>query len=80
MPKILVEEFFTVAVISGTGNCLDKKGGVSRFSVENLLSHGVGKTSVRESFVALISGAEKVWRRGGGKGSIKISLRQFLFT
>ena len=40
-------------------------GGVSRFSVENLLSH-CAEYFRRESFtVALISGAEKVWRRGG---------------
>ena len=44
--------------------------GVSKFSIENSLSHRAENLR-RESFtVALISGVEKVWRRGGG--SIKI--------
>ena len=43
-----------------------RRGGVSRFSVE-IFCLTVPKISVGESFtVALISGIEKVWVRGGG--------------
>ena len=38
VPKIFVEEFFTVAAISGTGN-IDIRRGVSGFSVEIFFSH-----------------------------------------
>ena len=42
-------------------------GGVSRFYVENLLSHSAEKFRVGISFsVELFSGTEKFWRRGGG--------------
>ena len=37
----------------------------SIYSFENFLSHSDRKISVRQSFVALISGTEEVWRRGG---------------
>ena len=37
----------------------------------------VPKFSVRESFIALISGTEEVWRRGGGGVSI-FSVEKFL--
>ncbi len=44
----------------------ERGGGVSRFSVENFCLTVPTKFSVGESFiVALISGIEKVWRRGG---------------
>ena len=66
VPKILVEESFTVALISVTERVWIR-GGESRYSVEMFLSHGDGKISVRESFVALISGTEEVWRRGVGE-------------
>ena len=68
VPKIFVGESFTVALISGTGKVWIRRG-VSRFYVENFLSHGA-ENLCRESFtVALISVTEKVWIRGG---SIKI--------
>ena len=94
-----------------------EEGGVSRYSVENFLSHSaenfrrrilfcciifgyrksldkrgegrikifqrnffvsVPKISVGKSFSdSLISGTEKVWRRGGGGGGIKISRQSF---
>ena len=58
---------------------LNKRGGgESRYSFEVFLSHGDGKFSVRESFVALISGTEEVWRRGGV--SIKIFRRKFFVS
>ena len=68
MPKISVGESFTVALISGTEKVwIRGGGGVSRYSVENFLSHSPEKVR-RESFtVALISGTEKVWIRGGGE-------------
>ena len=44
-----------------------EKRGVSRFYFENFLSHSAENLR-RESFtVALISGTEKVWRRGRGE-------------
>ena len=53
--------------------------GVSRFSVENFLSHSAENLSRGESFsVSLISGIEKVWIRGGG--SIKIFRRKFFVS
>ena len=71
VPKILVEEYFTVALVSVTERVWIR-GGESRYSVEKFLSHGDGKISVRESFVAFISGTGEVWRRRGV--SIKIFL------
>ena len=69
VPKIFVEESFTVAVISGTGNVGIRKGGVSRFSIEKICLT-VQKNSVGESFIAALnSGTEKVWRRGGRGGA-----------
>ena len=54
-------------------------GGVSRFYFENLLSH-CAENFCRESFtVALISGSEKVWRRGG-VGGIEILRRKFIVS
>ena len=47
----------------------ERGGGVSRFSVENFLSHSAENLSRGEFFsVSLISGIEKVWIRGGGGG------------
>ena len=65
MRKIFVGESFTVASFSGSGKSLDRRRGVSRFSVE-IFCLTVPKNSVRESFVAIISGTEEVWRRGRG--------------
>ena len=66
VPKISVGECFIVALISGTEK-VSRRGGVSRFSVENFCLTVPTKISVGGSFiVALISGIEKVWRRGGG--------------
>ncbi len=46
--------------------CLDKKGGVSRYSVE-VFCFTVPKNFVWESFtVAIVSGTENIWIRGGG--------------
>ena len=49
---------------------MDKRGrgGVSRFSIENILSHSAEKFRRGGFFsVSLISGIEKVWIRGGGE-------------
>ena len=52
-------------------------GGVSRISVE-VLSHSA-ENFRRESFtVALISGTQKVWRRGRGGGVSRFSVEIFL--
>ena len=78
MPKKSVEESFTVAVISGTGNVGIRKWGVSRFSIEKICLT-VQKNSVGESFIAALnSGTEKVWRRGGGGGAPTFSVEKFL--
>ena len=76
VPKIFVEEFFTVAVISGTGIVgIRRGGGVSRFSVE-IFCLTVPKIFVGNFFtVALFSGIEKVWIIRGG---IKTFCRKFL--
>ena len=55
---------------------MDKRGGVSRFSVE-IFCLAVPKNAVGEPCsLSLISGIEKVWMRGGG-GSVKIFRRKF---
>ena len=68
VPKKSVVESFTVALFPGT----DKdwigggaRGGISRFSVENFMSHSAEKFRWESFTVALTSGTEKVWRRGG---------------
>ena len=56
----------------GCRKSLDKKRGVSRFSVGGFLVALVPKFSEGESFTAaLISGIEGVWIKVGGGGSIK---------
>ena len=76
VPKISVAESFTVALILRTEKVWGG-GGVSRFSVEKILSHSAEK-SVGESFtVALVSGIEKIWIRGG---SIKTFRRKFFVS
>ena len=54
-------------------------GGLSRFSVENFLSHRAENFRRWESFsVSLISGTEIVWIRGGGGGVSRFSVEKFL--
>ena len=43
MPKFSVGEAFTVAIISGIEKNWIRVGGVSRFSIENFLSHSAEK-------------------------------------
>ena len=43
VPKIFVEEPFSVSLIAGTENVWIREGGVSRFSVEKFLSHSAEK-------------------------------------
>ena len=77
VPKIFVGESCTVALISGIEKVwIRGGGGVSRFSVENFLSHSAENLR-RESFVvALISGTEKFWRRRVGVS--RFSVENFL--
>ena len=77
MSKISVGEFFTVALNSGSENFLWTRGGkgVSKFSIENILSHSAENLRWESFTVALFSGTGKVWIEGG---SIKI-LRQKYF-
>ena len=53
-------------------------GGASRFSVEKFLSHSAENfpRGIRVT-VAIISGIEKVWIRGGG-GVSRLSVAKFL--
>ncbi len=61
-PKIFVRETSSISLIPRTRKSLDKKGGVSRFSVEIFLSHGAEKFPNGESFsVSLIPGVEKFY-------------------
>ena len=58
---------------------IKKRGqGVSRFCVQNFLSHSAENFRRGESFsVSLISGIEKVWIRGGG-GESTFSVENYL--
>ena len=75
MPKISVEESFTVALISGTGKVWISGGEYEEFPSE-FFCLTLPKNSAGVSFtVALISGVQKVWIRG--RGGIKIFHRKF---
>ena len=76
MPKISVGASFTVALISGSEKVWIGRGGVSRFFVENFLSHSTENLRREFFIVALISGTEKVWRRGVGVS--RFSVENFL--
>ena len=62
-----VGEPFSVSLISGAEKVWIREGGLSRFSVENYLSHSaVNFRGWRESFsVLFILGIDNVWTRGG---------------
>ena len=66
MPKNSVGESVTVALFSGSEKVwIGGGGGVSKFSIKNLLLR-VPKISVGKSLiVASFSGSEKVWIGGG---------------
>ena len=85
VPKISVGESFIVALISGTEKVRrrERGGGVSRFSVENILSHSA-ENFRRGIFHCCINfgyrkSLEKSRGEGGG-GSTKIFLRKFLVS
>ena len=57
---------------------MDKRGGVSRLSVE-LFCPAVPKNAVGGPFcLSLISGIEKVWMRGWGGGVSRFSVENFM--
>ena len=66
MLKISLGESSTVAIISGIEKVWMRGGGVSRFSVEKILSHSAEKFVGEPFSVSLIAGTEKVWIRQGG--------------
>ena len=75
VPKIFVEESFTVALFSGTGK-LWIRGGEYQDFLSKHFRLTVRKFSVRESItVALISVTVKVWIERGG--SFKVFRRTF---
>ena len=67
MPRNFVGEPFSVSLISGAAKVWIREEGLSRFSVENYLSHSAEKfRGWRKSFcVSFILGIDKVWTRGG---------------
>ena len=79
VPKISVVESFTVAIVSGIEKVWIREGGVSRFSVENFLSHsaensGKGILYCCNNFVYRKS-LDKRWG-----GSIKVFRRKFFVS
>ena len=77
VPKIFVEESFTVAVMSSTGNVWIRRIECQDFP-SKCFRLTVPKFFVGESFtVALISGIEKVWII---KGSIKSFCRKIFVS
>ena len=79
VPKIFVEESFTVAVMSSTGDVWTRRGEYQDFP-SNYFRLTVPKFFLGESFtVALFSGSEKIWI-GEGRGSIKIFRRKFIVS
>ena len=77
VPKIFVEEFFTVAVVSGTGNVGIRRGEYHDFPSKYFVSQ-CQKNFAGESFtVALILCIGKVWIR---QGDIKIFGRKFFVS
>ena len=72
VPKISVGECFIVALISGTEK-VSRRGGVSRFSVENFLSHSADENFRRRIFYRCINfGYRKsLEKRGGGEGEYR---------
>ena len=78
VPNIFVGESFTVAVISGTGKVWIRKGGVSRFSVENFLSHSAEHFRRGILYCCSNFGYRKSLDKKGG--SIKIFRRKFFVS
>ena len=62
----------------GYRKCLDKKGGVSRFSVEKFLSHSPEKFRRGIVYCCIIFGDRKTLDKRGG--SIKIFCRKFFVS
>ena len=71
VPKIFVEEFLTVEVISGTGNVGIRRGREYQdIPVENVLCHCAEKFRRGILYCCIISVTEKVWI-GGGRGVLR---------
>ena len=77
MSKISVGESLTIEIKSGSKKVYGQEGrGVTIFSIEKSLSHSAENLRREPFTVALISGTEKVWRRGGGVP--RFSVKQIL--
>ena len=80
LPKKIVQEPFSVSLISGIEKFYALEGYVTifyRIFLSDSAEISVGKPFI----VSLISGIEKVWIRGGGGGrSIKILRRKFFVS
>ena len=65
MPKVSVGESSIVSLISGTEKVWKGGGGVSRFSVENFLSHMAEKFRRRIFYCCINLRYRKLWIKGG---------------
>ena len=78
VPKIFVEEPFSVSLIAGTENVWIREGGVSRFSVEDFLSHSAESFRRRTFHCFTNCRYRKCLDKRGG--SIKIFRRRFFVS
>ena len=79
VPKqLFVEEPFSVSLIAGTENVWIREGGVSRFSVEDFLSHSAESFRRRTFSCFTNCGYRKSLDKTGG--SIKILRRRFFVS
>ena len=77
MPKNLVGQSFTVAIISGIEKVWIKKGGLSRFSAEVFLSHSAEKFRRGILYCCNTFGYRKSLDKRGG-GVSRFSVETFL--
>ena len=77
VPKISVGESFTVAIISGIEKVWIRGGGVSRFSVENFLSHSAENFRRGIFYCCNNFGYRKSLDKRGG-GASRFSVENFL--
>ena len=78
VPKISVGESFIVAIISAMEKVWIREGGVSRFSVENFLSHSAENFRRGILYYCNNFGYRKSLDKRGGEGSIKIFRKFFV--
>ena len=77
VPKVSVGESFTVALNSGIEKIWIREGGVSRFSVENFLSHSAESFRRGSLYCCIFFGCQKSLYK---RGSIKFFRRKFFVS